>query len=243
MSAATVLQALTAEWSQLQDECEATGRAAECGDLLRPAVERVRALVREAPCPEGWSRLDYVFGPGEACDVPVLARDAGALLCAVSCFVAVVCCAYLLARLRAHGASRTSSKYSMYSSFLGANCFFLLHSGSALLLPPSSYDGTLGVAVFVTAVVFSFHAISVVLAAVLGNAAETIFSLQPARAAFWHGRYAMVGDVFWPICYCGILCGYVQLAAGSRAGDSALAHRGVAHDLARRLEPRVLVWH
>ena len=49
---------LTAEWSQLQAECKATAHAAECVDLLRPAVERVRALVREALCPDGWSRLD-----------------------------------------------------------------------------------------------------------------------------------------------------------------------------------------
>ena len=71
---AGALDTLTAEWSQLQAECKATGHAAECVDLLRPAVERVQALVREAPCPDGWSRLDYIFGRGEACAAPVLAH-------------------------------------------------------------------------------------------------------------------------------------------------------------------------
>ena len=116
MSAA--LGSLTAEWSQLQAECKATGHAAECVDLLRPTVERVRALVREAPCPDGWSRLDYMYGRGEACDVPVLARDAGALISFVATCTAAVCVVYQLSRLRAHGAAK-SPKYSRCSVVMG----------------------------------------------------------------------------------------------------------------------------
>ena len=128
MSAA--LGSLTAEWSQLQAECKATGRAAECGDLLRPAVERVRALVREAPCPDGWSRLDYMFGHGNACDVPVVARDIGALLALLTCVLSAMCCAYLMSRLRAHGAAHKSAKYNLHSLYFGTSVF-AVHEGSS----------------------------------------------------------------------------------------------------------------
>ena len=65
-------------------------------------------LVAEgAACPAGTSRVDYVFGRGQACDVQVAARDAGALLLAVFSVTVALCFMYLLSRLRANSARDT----------------------------------------------------------------------------------------------------------------------------------------
>ena len=152
MSAA--LDTLTAEWSQLQAECKATSHAAECVDLLRPALQRVRALVREAPCPDGWSRLDYVFGRSDTCDVPVLARDACALLGTVTSGMAAMCFAYQMWRLRAHGAAK-SSKYLRHSVSMSACAMMSLHNGTAVLIP--SYNSALTITFMIVALNYIFR--------------------------------------------------------------------------------------
>ena len=50
-------------------------------DVVLPVLEQHHMPL--PPCPEGWSRLDYMYGAGEDCAVPVLLREVGIWRCAI----------------------------------------------------------------------------------------------------------------------------------------------------------------
>ena len=235
---------LSAEWTQLLADCNAAGRTNECEDLLQPAIDRVRAVLREAPCPDGWSRFDHIYGRGDTCAVPVTLRDASAFLSVFFCATSALCCAYMQWRLRVHGAATSkSAKSKMNGLGIGTWSLGATWSISALLLPVQDYDFALMLGFFSVAVTYVFELCSVACQAILGNAANSIFSLYPTRAALWHGRLAVIADFAWPPFYFFLAYGLLTIVAGNTAHDGAVIRRGAtaAHRRPRQARPRAAV--
>eukprot|EP00937_MAST-01D_sp_MAST-1D-sp2_P004358 g4358.t1 len=208
--------------------------------LLRDALLRARAAAR-LPCPSGWSRVDFMFGRGEACDVSVAARQAGAALLCVSGSLVVLCLAYQLHRKRRKAEAR-SSMYRAVSLMLGITACYVLWAITSLLLPPPEQPGPepspwrLGFffAAIATSCEYALHAS----AAFLNNAIDTMHSLAPARAARWHARVALLGDAARPAFFAALFCacGIVTSGSAGSGGDAgyddgnggdALSHRGL----------------
>ena len=219
---------LSAELTQLLAECNVVGRTNECENLLQPAMDRVRAVLREAPCPEGWSRFDHIYGRDDMCAVPVTLRDFSTYICAFFCATSASCCAYMQWRLRVHGAATSkSAKSKMNGLGFGAFTLGVMWAIGALLLPVQDYDYALIlVGIFSVACSYIFELSSVACQAILGNAANSIFSLYPTRAALWHGRLAVIADFAWPPFYLFLAYGCLTIVAGNTAHDDAAIRRG-----------------
>ena len=197
---------------------------------LMAHLDRLRAALgaqQLAPCPAGWSRLDYAFGFGEECAVPVQARRVSALLLCVFGTAAMLCDLYQLWRKRAKGET-LSSMYRTISLATGAVFLSVLWAMSSLMLP--NFDTKLVAAIFAASVLMIVQYSSTAAVAFLTNAIDTVYSLRPQDANIWHGRLVQTMDALWVACLVGIClgCGWVAKGAeSSPVGNDSAAHRGL----------------
>ena len=212
-----------------------SGAAQEPAEDMRPLLARLPAkLLRdalntriaggEAPCAEGWSRIDSLFLRGAECDVPTGLRDAAGVLCCVFGTVTLFCMLYQLMRKRAKNDTRST----MYRSIsLGFNtwCCLVLWSGNQLLHGAATeYDNRVSLCLYVAFVVLTCESACLTAQAFLNHATDTIYALRPAMATKWHGYTALMQDTVRPVYFIGVCYSGISIGMGVAAHDDAAVH-------------------
>eukprot|EP00937_MAST-01D_sp_MAST-1D-sp2_P008261 g8261.t1 len=176
----------------------------------------VRALDADNKCHDGFSRVDYVFGRGDACDVSTVARDVSALFVCVFGTSTSLCFLYQLWRKRSKGETRASMHQAIALALTFTLCTVAWSATNLLFV----FDPFVSLGIFTGHAVKSFEYAFFTATAFLNNAIDTVHSLRPARAAVWHGRVAQVGYssaavvlvLFWGVVW-GVFSGTGYLAA------------------------------
>ena len=160
-------------------------------DALMPVLERHHVPL--PPCPDGWSRLDYMYGADEDCAVPVLLREVGIWSSIVLCGLLVV----ILTERQWRYYKRGQTHKPLYHAVSCTLAAFFAHFLWAVSCA-AGFSLWWTSVLITTFGIFGCESMAHTSTAFLNNAIDTIYALEPARGALWRGRVAVAFDFMRP---------------------------------------------